>query len=67
MDHSDQRLEIGLAAPSRDAGQMLRLFERGLESVEAGFGIDSMRLISAARHIDLEPDAHPGSANWIRT
>ncbi|MCI4663608.1 MAG: DNA polymerase Y family protein [Neomegalonema sp.] len=53
VDRSDQRLEVGLAAPSRDAAQMLRLFEHGLEGVQAGYGIDAMRLVAR----EVEPRA----------
>lgn len=37
-------LEIGLARPMRDPGPMAQLFNRALEGVDAGFGIEHMRL-----------------------
>lgn len=43
-DNSEERLEVGLARPSRDAGMILRLFERKLESLDAGFGIEFLRM-----------------------
>ncbi|MFN4058689.1 MAG: DUF6504 family protein [Roseinatronobacter sp.] len=37
-------LDISLARPMRDASAMANLFARGLDSVDAGFGIDALRL-----------------------
>lgn len=37
-------IDISLARPMRDASAMAALFTRGLEGVEAGFGIDALRL-----------------------
>lgn len=48
VDGQDIRLEIGLARPMRDPAPMARLFARALEGVDAGFGIDRMRLSAPA-------------------
>ncbi|WP_050519487.1 Y-family DNA polymerase [Pseudorhodobacter antarcticus] len=37
-------VEIGLARPMRDAGRIAALFVKGVDEVEAGFGIDALRL-----------------------
>ncbi len=44
VDGQAVALEIGLARPMRDAAAMAPLFERALSGVEAGHGIDAMRL-----------------------
>ncbi|MCY4333569.1 MAG: DNA polymerase Y family protein [Litoreibacter sp.] len=44
VDQDSQQVELRLARPLRDAGRILPLFERGVGEVEAGFGIDMMRL-----------------------
>jgi protein ImuB len=46
IDRVDQRIEIGLARPSRDGDHLLRLFGTKLDQVEPGFGIDAMRLVA---------------------
>lgn len=43
-DNSEERLEVGLARPSRDAAMILRLFERKLDALDAGFGIEFLRM-----------------------
>ncbi|NYS23902.1 DNA polymerase Y family protein [Rhodobacteraceae bacterium 2376] len=43
-DGSRAEAQIGLARPMRDATAMARLFDRALEDVDAGFGIDALRL-----------------------
>ncbi len=43
-DNSEEAIEIGLARPSRDAKMILRLFERKLDTLDAGFGIEFLRL-----------------------
>jgi len=47
-DHSEQGTEIGLARPSRDPARIKRLFEPGINSLDAGFGIDAVRLHASA-------------------
>jgi protein ImuB len=44
VDGQSVRLDIRLARPMRDAGDMAPLFDRALDGVDAGFGIDGMRL-----------------------
>jgi len=44
VDQEAQSVELRLARPLRDARRILPLFERGVGAVEAGYGIDQMRL-----------------------
>ncbi|MBK0329239.1 DNA polymerase Y family protein [Rhodobacteraceae bacterium F11138] len=44
VDQGDQQAELRLARALRDPQRILPLFERGLAEVEAGFGIDQLRL-----------------------
>lgn len=44
VDQESEDVRLRLAAPMRDPDRLLRLFERGVGEVEAGFGIDQMRL-----------------------
>ncbi len=44
VDQGSQQVELRLATPLRDAARILPLFERGVAGVEAGFGIDQLRL-----------------------
>ncbi|WP_282156989.1 Y-family DNA polymerase [Shimia thalassica] len=44
VDQASQQVELRLARPLRDVESILPLFERGLSEVDAGFGIDQMRL-----------------------
>ena len=44
VDHSENSVEIGLARPSRDSVRICRLFERPVDKLEAGFGIEMIRL-----------------------
>ncbi|MDO5706651.1 MAG: DNA polymerase Y family protein [Paracoccus sp. (in: a-proteobacteria)] len=44
VDRASVTVQIGLARPMRDPAQIARLFARGIEDVDAGFGIDAMRL-----------------------
>ncbi|MGR3761747.1 Y-family DNA polymerase [Roseobacteraceae bacterium NS-SX3] len=44
VDRDQQKVELRLARPLRDPQRILPLFERGLSAVEAGFGIDQLRL-----------------------
>ena len=38
------QVEIGLARPMRDAVRIAALFPKGVDEVDAGFGIDALRL-----------------------
>jgi len=44
VDASTQDVELRLARPLRDPARILPLFQRGVAEVDAGFGIDQMRL-----------------------
>jgi protein ImuB len=44
VDQEAQTVEVRLARPLRDPQRILPLFERGVGDVDAGFGIDQMRL-----------------------
>ncbi len=44
VDRDIQNVELRLARPLRDPQRILPLFERGLAGVDAGFGIDQLRL-----------------------
>jgi len=44
VDREDHAVELKLARPMRDAERILALFERGVEKVDAGYGIDMIRL-----------------------
>jgi protein ImuB len=44
VDRETAQVEIGLARPMRDPARIAALFARGIEEVEAGYGIDALRL-----------------------
>lgn len=44
VDQGSQQIELRLAAALRDAARILPLFARGVAEVDAGFGIDQLRL-----------------------
>jgi len=44
VDQSAQQVELRLACPMRDAARIMPLFRRGIDQVDAGFGIDQLRL-----------------------
>lgn len=44
VDQASQQVELRLARPGQEAARILTLFERGISEVEAGFGIDQLRL-----------------------
>ncbi|GLQ36182.1 nucleotidyltransferase [Amylibacter marinus] len=44
VDQDHQQVELRLARPLRDPHRILPLFERGLKEIDAGFGIDRLRL-----------------------
>ncbi|MHC9235066.1 Y-family DNA polymerase [Pseudooceanicola sp. 502str34] len=51
VDQDAQEVELRLARPLREAARILPLFERGVGEVEAGFGIDQLRLAA----VQVEP------------
>ncbi len=44
VDQGAQDVEVRLARPARDPARILPLFERGVAGIDAGFGIDQLRL-----------------------
>ncbi len=46
VDRETALIDIGLARPMRDADRISALFVKGVEEVDAGFGIDALRLIA---------------------
>ncbi len=54
IDAAEQRIEIGLARPSRDPDHIIRLFAAKLDRVEPGFGIEAIG-IAAERFEPLAP------------
>ncbi len=46
VDQKSQQVELRLAQPLREATRILPLFQRGIDSVDAGFGIDQIRLVA---------------------
>ncbi len=44
VDQANQQVELRLARPLRDVARILPLFEKGVDAVEAGYGIDQLRL-----------------------
>ncbi len=46
VDRETALIDIGLARPMRDADRIAALFAKGVEEVDAGFGIDALRLVA---------------------
>ena len=46
VDRATTRVEIGLARPMRDPARIAALFQKGIDEVDAGFGIDALRLFA---------------------
>ncbi|WP_092429106.1 Y-family DNA polymerase [Alloyangia pacifica] len=44
VDRETAHVRVGLARPMRDPARIAALFEKGVAEVEAGFGIDALRL-----------------------
>ncbi|WP_368184733.1 DNA polymerase Y family protein [Aestuariibius sp. HNIBRBA575] len=44
VDQASQQVELRLARPLRDPHRILPLFQRGVDGIDAGFGIDQIRL-----------------------
>lgn len=44
VDQANQQVELQLARPLRDTSRILPLFDRGVEKIDAGYGIDQLRL-----------------------
>lgn len=56
VDRAEQEVVVGTARGTRDVAHMLRLLTMKIETIDPGFGIDSMRLI-ALRSEPLDPIA----------
>lgn len=46
VDRETAQVEIGLARTMRDADRIAALFTKGVDGIEAGFGIEAMRLVA---------------------
>ncbi len=44
VDHATAQVEIGLARPMREPTRIAALFAKGVEGIDAGFGIEALRL-----------------------
>lgn len=44
VDQASQQVELRLAGPMRDPARILPLFQRGVDGIDAGYGIDQLRL-----------------------
>ena len=60
VDQESRQVELRLAAAMRDPARILPLFARGVEQVDAGFGIDQLRL--EAVQVEPLPAAQIGGA-----
>lgn len=61
VDRGTAQVEIGLARPMRDPARMVALFTKGVDAVDAGFGIDALRLTAPVTEA-LAPDQIGGGA-----
>ena len=61
VDQVDQQVELRLARPMCDTARILPLFEHGIQKIDAGFGIDRLRL--EATQIDALPVRQLSAAN----
>lgn len=63
VDQGSQQVELRLASPMRDAARILPLFERGVAAVDAGFGIDQLRLHAVqVEPLQIQQIGHGGVA-----
>ena len=59
VDQNSVYAEIGLARPLRDVERMTKLFTRSVEAMDAGFGIERMRLeVIEAESLKLTQTSH---------
>jgi len=55
VDLGHQQVELRLARPLRDADRIKALFERGVDEIDAGFGIDQIRVIATqVEHLPVQ-------------
>lgn len=59
VDQASQQVELRLAAPLSDPARIAALFARGIEDIDAGFGIDQLRL--AATQVEPLPARQIGA------
>jgi len=62
VDQANQQVELRLARAMRDPVRILALFERGVGEVDAGFGIDQMRLEAVqVEKLPVQQISHTGN------
>ena len=62
VDQANLHSEVRLARPMRDAARIARLFERGIEALDAGYGIDQIRLeATEVEHLPFRQTTHHGA------
>jgi protein ImuB len=62
VDQASQQVELRLARPLRDTTRILPLFARGVDGVDAGFGIDQLRLEAVqVEPLPAEQISHTGT------
>ncbi len=64
VDRNSRKIEVRLARPLRDPARLLPLFERGVDQMDAGFGIDGLRL--EATQVETLPAQQIGRASVAR-
>ncbi|MEJ6393540.1 DNA polymerase Y family protein [Gymnodinialimonas sp. 2305UL16-5] len=63
VDHGNQKVELRLARPLRDPNRILPLFESGVGAVDAGFGIERLRLeATQVEPLQVEQIGHVSAA-----
>lgn len=62
VDRGTVLLEIGLAQAMRDVPRIAALFQRGVDEVDAGFGIDALRLQATVTEAMAPAQLRPGQA-----
>lgn len=72
VDRGMVQVEIGLAQAMRDAPRIAALFQRGVDEVDAGFGIDGLRLyatvtepLAPAQLVPGQPHPQDGLADLL--
>ncbi len=67
VDQVADQVELRLARPLKDARRILPLFERSVSKVDAGFGIDLMRLeATAVERVEAEQLGHASGVDTSR-
>ncbi len=65
VDRATAKVEIGLARPMRDSTRIAALFAKGVDEVDAGFGIDCLRL--SATLVEPMPPEQIGGGPTLKT